>query len=290
MAARPHPTARRIGLGHELRQLRREAGLTLAQAVDGLGFDEMTLHRVETGWKSFRQAGHLRQLLERYGLVDDDQADRLVNLQREASSREWGADGSTHMVSGLPRLLAVEAMACQIRTFHPQLVPGLLQSVEYSRAVHEMHRPIDGVTTEFVRQSMERRAHRKTALTRETDPVKFWAVLSETALRYPVGGADIMRGQYEELLTLGEAENITLQVLPQGERAYVPLHEVIIMFLVDGLPTTVGCDTPMSTVVVSDEPREVSRFSRMFDSVVSNALPPRDTSKFLHRLMRESTE
>ncbi|GAQ56324.1 helix-turn-helix domain-containing protein [Streptomyces acidiscabies] len=288
MAARPQPTARRIGLGHELRQLRKEAGLTLAQAVDGLSCDESTLQRVETGWKSFRQAGHLRELLERYGITDDRQVDRLIVLQRESSSREWWSDGSTNMLSGMPRFLGIEAAAREIRTFHPQVVPGLIQSHSYAQAVHELHKPIDEMTTEFVQQSVHMRMKRQEALTRSDSPVKLWAILHEPALRYPVGGADVMRDQYEQLLSLEELENVTLQVLPQGEPGYVAFHDISIMILSEGLPTTIQSDTAMRTVAVSDKPREVNRFSRMFDAMASNALPPRDTPKFLHRLARES--
>ncbi|WP_338684798.1 helix-turn-helix transcriptional regulator [Streptomyces acidiscabies] len=290
MAARPQPTARRIGLGHELRQLRKESGLTIAQAVDGLSFDETTLQRIETGWKSFRQASHLRELLERYGITDDKQVDGLVTLQREASSREWWADGSTNMLSGMPRFLGIEAVAKEIRTFHPQIVPGILQSLRYSQALHELHKPIDETTTEFMQKSVQLRLKRQEALTREDDPVKLWAILSEAALRYPLGGMDVMRGQYEQLIEFGELENVTLQVLPQGESGYVAFHDMNIMILDDGLPTTIQSDTAMRTVAVTDKPREVNRFSRMFDAMVSNALPPRDTPKFLNRLVREITE
>ncbi|WP_416970258.1 helix-turn-helix domain-containing protein [Streptomyces sp. 4F14] len=290
MAARPQPTARRIGLGHELRQLRKEAGLTIAQAVDGLSFDETTLQRIETGWKSFRQAGHLRELLERYGITDEKQVDRLVVFQREASSREWWADGSTHMLSGMPRFLGIEAVAREIRAFHPFVVPGLLQSPAYAQAVHELHKPIDETTTEFMRQSMQLRLKRQEALTREDDPVKLWAILHEPALRYPLGGPDAMREQYKQLIDFGELENVTLQVLPQGERGYVALHDVNIMFLGNGLPTTIQSDTAMRTVAVTDKPREVDRFSRMFEAMASNALPPRDTPKVLNQLAREIAE
>ncbi|WP_330288489.1 helix-turn-helix domain-containing protein [Streptomyces sp. NBC_00576] len=290
MAARPQPTARRIGLGHELRQLRKEAGLTIAQAVDGLSVDESTLQRVETGWKSFRQAGHLRELLERYGITDDDQMDRLVALQREASSREWWSDGSTNMLSGMPRFLGIEAAAREIRAFHPTVVPGLLQAELYARAVHELHKLIDETTSEFMEQSVRLRMKRKEALTREDDPVKLWVVLNEPALRYPVGSADVMREQYDELGKLAALENVTIQVLPQGERGYVAFHDVNIMILGDGLPTTIQSDTAMRTVAVTDKPREVGRFSRMFDVMASNALPPRDTPKILNQLAREITE
>lgn len=290
MAARPQPTARRIGLGHELRQLRKEAGLTIAEAVRGLHFDESTLQRVETGWKSFRQAGHLRELLERYGVTDDDEMDRLVALQREASSREWWTGTSITMLSGMPRFLGVESAAREIRMFHPTVLPGLLQTEAYAQAVHDLHKPIDETTTEFVRQSVQLRMKRKEALTRDDDPLKVWAVLYEPALRYAIADADIMSEQYAALAELVTLENVTLQVLPQTGKGYVALHDVNIMILGDGLPTTVQTDTAWFTVAVTDKAREVGRFSRMFDAMVAAALPPGDTSKFLHQLSRETTE
>ncbi|WP_406452437.1 helix-turn-helix domain-containing protein [Streptomyces sp. NBC_00876] len=290
MAARPQPTARRIGLGHELRQLRKEADLTIAEAVKGLHFDESTLQRVETGWKSFRQAGHLRELLERYGVTDDEQVDRMVALQREASSREWWTGTGTTMLSGMPRFLGVESAAREIRVFHPTIVPGLLQSQAYAQAVHEVHKPIDETTTEFVEKSVQLRMKRKEALTRDDEPLKLWAVLYEPALRYAIGGVEVMREQYAMLAELAGLENVTLQVLPQTGGGYVAFHDVNIMILGDGLPTTVQTDTAWFTVAVTDKPREVGRFSRMFDAMAANAKPPGETQKFLHQLAREINE
>lgn len=290
MAARPQPTARRIGLGHELRQLRKEADLTIAEAVKGLHFDESTLQRVETGWRSFRQAGHLRELLERYGVTDDEQVDRMVALQREASSREWWTGTGTTMLSGMPRFLGVESAAREIRVFHPTIVPGLLQSQAYAQAVHEVHKPIDETTTEFVEKSVQLRMKRKEALTRDDEPLKLWAVLYEPALRYAIGGAEVMREQYAMLAELAGLENVTLQVLPQTGGGYVAFHDVNIMILGDGLPTTVQTDTAWFTVAVTDKPREVGRFSRMFDAMAANARPPGETQKFLHQLAREINE
>lgn len=284
------PTARRIGLGHELRQLRKGAGLTIEEAARGMKFDESTLQRVETGWRSFRQAGHLRDLLERYGVTDEEDVDRLLALQRDASSREWWTDTTTNMLSGMPRFLGVESAALEIRAFHPVLVPGLLQTEAYARAVHETHKPIDETTTEFIQHSVQLRMKRKEALTQDEDPTKLWAVLYEPALRYVIGDPDVMREQYEELIKLAALAHVTIQVLPRTVRGYVAIHDVSIMYLGDKLPTTVQVDTAWFTVAVTDKPREVNRFSRMFDAMVASALPPRDTPEFLHQLSREITE
>jgi transcriptional regulator with XRE-family HTH domain len=291
MAAKPQPTARRIGLGHELRQLRKEAGFTMAEAVKGLPFDESTLQRVETGWKSFRQARHLRSLLERYGVMDEDEIDRLVGMQREAASREWWTGvGTTNLLSGMQRFLGVESAAREIRLFHPTVVPGLIQTESYARALHDLHKPIDEITTEFGEKSVQLRMKRKEAVTRDEDPVKLWAVLYEPALRYAIGAPDVMREQYAALARLAGLENVTLQVLPQAGKGYVAFHHVNIMILDGGLPTTVQTDTAWHTVAVTDKPREVGRFSRMFDAMVAGARPPSYTPKFLYQLSKEITE
>jgi transcriptional regulator with XRE-family HTH domain len=290
VAARPQPTARRISLGHELRQLRKEAGLTMAEAVDGLPLEESTLQRMETGWKSFRQAGHLRALLERYGITDEDQVDRLVALQREASSREWWTGTGTTLLSGMPRFLGVESVAREIRLFHPTVIPGLLQTEAYARSLHELTKPVDETTSEFVQQSVQLRMKRQEALTREEDPLKLWAVLYEPALRYLMGDTDTMREQYTALAEQAALENVTIQVLPQGGSGYVAFHDVNIMILDDGLPTTAQTDTAWFTVAVTDKPREVGRFARMFDAMAASALPPADTPKFLYHLAKEIEE
>lgn len=75
MAGQPRPTGRRIVMGKELRRLRKGVGLTLADAADGLGFSEAQLQRVETGLSSLRRSQHLRALLDRYGVTDEDAVD-----------------------------------------------------------------------------------------------------------------------------------------------------------------------------------------------------------------------
>jgi len=212
----------------------------------------------------------------------------LVTLQREGSSREWWTGAGTNMLSGMPRFLSVESAAREIRIFHPTIVPGLLQTEAYAQAVHELHKPIDETTTEFVQQSVQLRMKRKEALTREDEPLKVWAVLYEPALRYTIGDQKVMHEQYEALIGLAAMENVTLQVLPHQGNAYVAFHDVNIMILGDGLPTTVQTDTAWFTVAVTDKPREVGRFSRMFDSMVAAALPPTRTPSFLHQLVRET--
>lgn len=290
MAAPHRPTARRIALGFELRELRKQAGISLEEAVAGLPFSDTKLQRVETGLQDLRSAGDLRKLLARFGVTDEEEIERLVAMQRTAASQEWWIDHTGYMSSGMPRFLGIESAAQEIRAFHPLLIFGLLQTEAYARTRHETGKPIDETTTEFVEHNVRVRMKRKEALLRDEDPLKLWVILYEPALRHVVGGADVMREQYEEIASLAERDNVTIQILPQGMRGYLSVHDFMILNLGDSMPPTVQVDTAFGASSVSDKPKEVGRFSRRFEALSRSALPPEDTPKFLHQLSGEIEE
>ncbi|MGW5442575.1 helix-turn-helix domain-containing protein [Streptomyces asiaticus] len=289
MAAPHRPTARRIALGHELRELRKRARLSIQDAVQGFSFSDTKLQRVETGLQDLRSASDLRKLLTLYGVTDEEEVERLVAVQREASSREWWTPLATELTSGMPRFLGIEAAAQEIRAYNPTLILGLLQTEAYARTRHVSAKPLDETTTEFVEQSVEVRMRRKEALTRDEDPLRFWAILYEPALRHIVGDAELMREQYDEIAKLAALDNVTVQVLPQTMRGYLFAHNFSILLLGDTMPTTIQVDTAFGTSSISDKRREVGRFSRQFDALSRSALPPEDTPRFLHQLSREIT-
>lgn len=290
MAAPHRPTARRISLGYELRELRKRTGLSLQDATRGMPFSDTKLQRVETGLQDLRSAGDLRKLLFRYGVTDEEELERLVATQREAASQEWWSPHATSMNPGMPRFLGIESSAREIRAYHPSIVLGLLQTEDYARTRHVSAKPIDETTTEFVEDSVSIRMRRKEALEREEEPLRLWAVLYEPALRHVVGTAEQMRAQYAEIARLAALENVTVQVLPQAMRGYLFEHNFSILLLGGQLPTTVQLDTAYSTVSISDKPREVGRFSRQFEALTRSARPPEDTPTILHQLAREITD
>ena len=289
VAARPRPTARRIELGHELRQLRQDAGLTLEEAVKGLGFSETKLQRVETGMQDFRNAKDLRDVLRRYG-ADDDDTERMVELQRTASRQDWWTPYTTPtMASAMPRFLGVESEAQAIRAYHPTAVLGLLQTEDYALALHEIAKPVEETTTEFIQKSVALRMKRKERLLAPDDPVKLWAILYEPALRYVVGDPDLMRSQYEEITRLAQLDNVTVQILPQSVRGYLALSDFTVLDLGATLPATVQVDSAGAGMSIADKPRDVGRFTRMFEALSRSALPSESTPDFLQQLTREVT-
>lgn len=293
MAAKPRPTVRRIELGHELRQLRERAEHTLESVVEsgvvkGLYFAK--LQRVETGLQDLRSAADLRALLELYGVTAEEDVTQLLAIQRESASQDWWTPFRKTLPSGMPRFVGIESAARQTLAFHPSLVLGLLQTESYARALFRQGQPIEETTSEFIDQNVALRMLRKEVLTRSTDPLVLHAVLWEPALRHLVGDVEVMVQQYDEIIELAALPNVTVQVLPllpSKVRGYVPEQNFSVLHLTQNLPTTVQVDNAWSTTSVSDKPREVGRFNRMFTSITASALGPEDTPAFLEKLKRE---
>ncbi|WP_338058282.1 helix-turn-helix transcriptional regulator [Streptomyces roseifaciens] len=289
VGARIGPTARRIALGTELRRMRSEAGMTLEQAVKGLGFSESHLQRVETGSIPLKQSSHLRSLLKRYDVTDEDHIAALTQLHRESASQEWTSFAST--VHPTVRTFAgVESVARAIKAWHPTLVLGLLQTKRYATAIFEMEKLHDEFTSEYVDHGVRLRMMRKELLTREEDPLHLWAILGEAALRHIVGNAEVMREQYAEIAALSERENVTVQILRTHEVGYRFDTDFTILDLGEALPSTVQADVPWGSLCMSDKPREVGRFSRRFSSLSATAMSPEKTVRFLQQLSGEVSD
>ncbi|SED63519.1 Helix-turn-helix domain-containing protein [Streptomyces sp. 2112.2] len=294
MAAKRGATGRRLELGLQLRQMRESIvmktgkPMTRKAAVTGTKLSEAALQRIETGALNFRNVGDLRKLLDKYGVTDEEVIETLVELNRDSSNQDWVTRYRRVMQAGMPTFVGVESEAREIRVYQPTAVHGLLQTEGYAQAIFDIGKPVEETTTEFCRQNVALRMERKErVLRREPDPVKLWVILGEAALRHIVGDIEVMREQYEEITKLAALDHVAIQVLPLAGRGYRASHDFAILDLGDGLPPMVQIDTAWGAVSTSDKPREVDRFKRRFDTMMSSALPPEDTAEFMQRLDRE---
>ncbi|MGW0733734.1 helix-turn-helix domain-containing protein [Streptomyces sp. NPDC002851] len=292
MAAKRGRTAQRLELGLQLRQLRencglgdRGGGLTRKQAIQGTRLSEAALQRVETGALNFRNVGDLKKLLDKYGVTDEEFIDYLVDLNRESGQRDWLTKYLGLMPAGMPAFVGLEPETVEMKAYHPTLVYGLLQTERYMRALHTRQKPIEDTTWEEIENSIALRLKRQQVLTRE-EPVRLRAILWEAALRYHVGGAEVMREQYAKLAEVAAWEHVTLQLLPFTS-GYRSTYDFAILDFGDRFPPQIQVDNAWGMVATSDKPREVARFNRRFDAMVANARPPEDTPKILHELERE---
>ncbi len=204
------PTVRRRRLGTELRNLRESNGYKLEEVAAQLGVAPSTLSRIETG-KAPTKSAYLNQLLEMYGVVDQAQRQVLVDMAREGHRKGWWAAYDDVLPSGFDIYVGLEAETAAVRSYEISVVPGLLQTPGYARAVLREMFPRHGA--EQIDRLVDLRMERQRRLD-EQPLLEVWAILDEAVVRRPVGGRQVMRGQLDRLLELAPRPGITLQVLP----------------------------------------------------------------------------
>ncbi|NVK78558.1 helix-turn-helix domain-containing protein [Streptomyces morookaense] len=286
MAARRGPTFRRRELGKQLRLLREKAGITIEEAAAALAFSETKLTRVETAHNSLPRVGDLEKLLDLYGVENPDSREALLVLHRDSLSREWWTPYRNTMWNGMDTFLGLERDARTLRSWQPDVVPGLLQCESYARALFLSEKQVEETTTPFVDDNVRLRMERKDILTRADGPVELNVVVNEAALRQWMGSKDVMLEQYEEVERLAQLHNVTVQILPMMLANYRTCLNFMILDFDEGLEPVVQTDL-QETITVTDKPLVVGRYARRFDALQRGALAPSVTPEFLHRLARE---
>ena len=172
--ARRSPTVRERRLARALRHLREGAGLTIEEVAEKLEISASTVSRMETAQVGVRPRD-LRFLLDMYEVTEAER-DQLLQIARERRQQQWWqeyADLPNIAVAGL------EADASTIWQYSTQLVPGLLQTEAYARAVLRAIR-LDAKPDDIDRR-LELRIQRQALLTREDAP-EYWVVLDEAVV------------------------------------------------------------------------------------------------------------
>lgn len=202
------PTVYRLQLGRELRRLREAAGLSRDDAAAELECTVSKISKIETGKATMRPA-EVRALLDRYHATDRD---AVLQLARDARRR------SAHRVPDWAKtFVGLEADAAEIRTYHNELVPGLLQTEDYARVVTQAADPTRDPRA--VERLVAARIERQQRL-RSRDGPLIWAILNEAVIRRQVGDKETIGRQLEHLAALNDDPNITIQVLPFSAGAH----------------------------------------------------------------------
>ncbi|MFK8908699.1 helix-turn-helix domain-containing protein [Streptomyces sp. YS-3] len=222
------PAVRRRKLGEELRRLRCAAGLTSGGVAGQLGWHQSKVSRIETGRSGVR-AADVARLLEVYGV--DDPGLRAL-LEALAGAGDGGGDQWWQAYRGLlpPQyrdFISLESQASAARTLELSVVPGLLQTPEYARAVTRA--ALGGVDAARVDSLVEVRLARQEVL-RADPPLELSAVVDEAALHREVGGAAAMRRQLRHLLAAARLPQVRLRVLPFSSGGHIGLSGSFIIF------------------------------------------------------------
>lgn len=278
MPGNSSPTVQRRQLGRQLRLLRESRNLTTDRVAELLDdFSQTKVSRIERGTVRPRVLD-VEALLRLYA-VESEVAEALLGLARASKERSWWHAYADTLPERFQTFVGLEGDADEILTFEPMLVPGLVQTPDYARAVFSSG---DARPSEVDRRLAVRMERQK--LLAADEPTVLRALLDESALHRLVGGTGVMRAQLDRLLHVTTKDNITLQVVPYragahpGEGAFTLLE-----FPNSDLPTVVYLDN-LTGGMYTDKPAEVDRFVARFNRIRDIALTPADSTAMIREI------
>jgi hypothetical protein len=205
---------------------------------------------------------------------DEAHRETLLALARQGKQRGWFARYGD-LPTTYSRFIGLESAAVQMRDYEALVVPGLLQTEDYARALVLADPSFDseGVNTR-VRVRMERQA-----LLTKPDPLTLIAVLDESVIRREIGGPDVIRAQLKHLVEMSELRNVTIQVLPFSGGAYAGMAGSFAILEFRDTASIVYAEA--LTGDIYQEADDVMRYGLVFENLRAAALSPLESIKLI---------
>ncbi len=283
------PTVRRRQLGNELRRVREAAGRTPTEASRIIDCNSTKISRLELG-QSGIALGDLKLLLEFYG-DDPEHIEWMIALSRNNRERgRW-----TGYRAAFPQWFRVyvdlEHDAEDIRWTELELVPGILQTEAYMRALFASSEPFGAVTD--VDEAVRARQERQEILDRD-DPPMLSFILSEACLRRIVGGRQVMAEQLEHLVELAARPRVQLQIRPFDAQSTTGVAQ---RFTTMRIPSPgnapslefVYCED-LDEARYIDDKQTVRAYDALWGAMQAAALGPVETRRMLRAVAQELRE
>lgn len=280
------PSVLRMILGRQLEELRTRAGLTYEEAGEAIGVSHSTIRRMEAAKVARLRLADAEKLLQVYGVTDRQEIDTFLKSVREASKRGWWHTYRDVMPDWFAAYLSLEQAALQVRAYENEFVHGLLQTEEYARALLGAGNP--HAPAEATERRVALRMRRQELLTREAPP-RVWVVMDETVLRWPVGGAAVMRAQVDHLIEVNRLPHVTLQIMPFANGPHPAMRAGafhLFRFRAPELPDVVYLNGLVGAVYL-DKGDDVVVYREALDRLGAQAAPARKTEALLGAIRKE---
>jgi transcriptional regulator with XRE-family HTH domain len=265
---KPSASARDL-FGYELRRLRTAAGMSLDRMAEIINYSKTHLHGVEVA--------------ERLPLPPLPEKLDVIFGTEELFAGLWEIIKRERNAKRFDRCLELEAKATRIQEYGASLVPGLVQTEAYMRAVFRATNP--DASSARLDALMAARLSRQEVL-RGDAPSQFWAILDEAVLLRPVGGPGVMRDQLAALLPLVDTRNTTIQVLPFKSGEYALMNGTFILLTLPDGSTTVYQEGGGSGEVFDDRSTVGQRLWQ-YDRMKACALSLDDSAALIRAAMEE---
>ncbi|NKY53625.1 helix-turn-helix domain-containing protein [Nocardia vermiculata] len=204
-------TVPRRQLGRYLRELRFASGMTIAEAATLVERGSSTLQRLEKGSAERIRVLDVEALCRIYD-ADDTTSAALLGLAQQAKVKSWYHEYGDLIPENFDVYMGLEVAARSLKTYQIELVPGLLQTADYARAVIKSGLPDESDAD--IERRVRLRMQRQVLIRRKSRPAQLNVILHETVLHRMVGGSRVMDAQRRHLADLSTQPNVTLRVLP----------------------------------------------------------------------------
>lgn len=262
--------------GKALKFFRERAGLSQMELAALSNYDNTVISKIERGERP--PAEGFPELMDSIPQLDT----------KGALTQLWGwlKDSVRHRAypGWFDRWPDYEAKATTLRTFELMVIPGLLQTPDYARAVL---RTRVNTTDDEIEAMVEARMARQSILTKDKPPT-FWAVITEAALRCPVGGKYVMREQLNKLIEAAKLPNVVIQVIPIVQGAHEGFRGPFVIAEFADSSSVAYQDTPVQGQIV-DKAGDVGALMVLWDTIKAEALPRAASLELIEEVAKTCT-
>jgi transcriptional regulator with XRE-family HTH domain len=275
------PVMRRRRLAAELQRLRNAAHLTLEEVATHLECSQAKISRIENGQVAVR-IQDARELLDLYR-VDDGRREALLQMVRQARSKGWWSGYGDLIDEGTKTLLSLEDEASAILVYETNLVTPLLQTRSYA---WELLSSWNDVSLDLIRRRADLRIERQNVLGRPRAP-RLDVVLDESSLRRMIGTAEVMREQYQKLLSVAGSPAVSLRVLPFSAGPHQAMGFPFQIFEFAGDDPHIVLVEMLTGSQCLEAAEEVGRYRAAFQQVSDRAMSSEESGQFIKSLIED---
>ncbi|WP_214103325.1 helix-turn-helix domain-containing protein [Acrocarpospora catenulata] len=263
------PAPRRRRLAQELRRIREATEMTGEEAARRVGWSAAKVSRIETA-KTFPSEDDIVTLANLYGVGGVVLGD-VLKLRKDATQKGWWEKYNAALDQGYMAYLGLEAEAIVMRNWESTIVPGLLQTEGYIKALlGKVLHPVNQIPPIWSHHRVEARLERQRRHLYGPEPVTLHAIIDEATLRRTVGGPRIMLEQLQHLEAVSERPNVKLRIITERTQSPVPTGPFV-HFTFRDFPDTVYLEDLIGGRFVEDA-EDVFYYERAFEHLTEVAL------------------
>lgn len=262
-----------------IRDVRRRAGVSGRELSQRLGLSHSVVSHWERG-RAVPTTEDVASLLTALGISGDEKK-RLVALARGANEANWLTAGMPGIPQQLAGVVECERAAVKITEWAPTVVPGLLQTTDYSRALIRA----TGESPEQTERLLMVRVSRREVVTKR-DPVTLVALIGEEVLRDGICEPLIMADQLQHLAQMAGRPNVTIRVMPPRMGWHPGYAGPFNVYEFPDAPPVVYFEHYRSGAFIPDED-DVAAYQTALDRMLGLARTADDSKKLINQIAKE---